>query len=66
MSLKIHQINSLVVDKHFQIHHTNITKPILLENNHIAIGKQLIQNNANKVKISFKLNKIVFPYVIHS
>ena len=59
MSLKIHQINSLVVDKYFQIRHTNITKPILLENNHIAIRKQLIQNNGNKVNIS--LGKVVFP-----
>ena len=54
MSLKIHQINSLVVDKYFQIRYTNITKPILLENNHIAIRKQLIQNNGNKVNISLE------------
>ena len=50
--LKIHQINSHAVDEYFQIRHTNITKPILLQNNHIAIRKQLIQNNGNKVNIS--------------
>ena len=54
MSLKIHQINSLVVDKSFQIRHTNITKPILLENNRIAIRQQLIENNGNKVNISLE------------
>ena len=40
------------VDEYFKIRHTNITKPILLQNNHIAIRKQLIQNNGNKVNIS--------------